>query len=298
MFIDTVLAPHCTWQQLVAKSLVEDSQKGFRQGARKVHPDVNSDPRAEEAFMRLSELYDQREGHGSNRVLYNERGFTFERTPAGAFLYSMSYPDDSDLYKQATSAMVALQGAEKPAFFPEFVHRHHDAENNRVAAEVKWAEGDWWMLNDFGELHPRDVVWIGKRLFLALHLAHQQGVIHADINDSAVLINPEEHGVVLHAWGASVKRGKPLQIRPVHGANTWSVGDEELDIWLAAKTLIQHAPHVGSVYKFLDNATRGSRGTSLNMMHELSAAAEADFGPPQFHVTDTSTLKTKSLAKR
>ena len=45
-----------SWSALVATGLVEDSDRGLRKALRQVHPDMESDPRAGEAFQKVREL--------------------------------------------------------------------------------------------------------------------------------------------------------------------------------------------------------------------------------------------------
>ncbi|MGB8644543.1 MAG: molecular chaperone DnaJ [Anaerolineae bacterium] len=51
---------------------------------------------------------------------------------------------------------------------------------------------------------PRDMVWIWRRLLVALGLAHINGVIHGAVLPEHVLIHPEMHGLVLVDWTCAV----------------------------------------------------------------------------------------------
>ena len=48
----------CTYSELFSRSK-DDIEAKYRAYAKKVHPDVNKDPKAEEAFRRLTELKDE-----------------------------------------------------------------------------------------------------------------------------------------------------------------------------------------------------------------------------------------------
>src|SRR6185369_10951168 len=49
-------------------------------------------------------------------------------------------------------------------------------------------------------LDPRDAAWMWRRLLVAIGLAHRAGVVHGAIVPQHVLIEPDEHGVVLIDW--------------------------------------------------------------------------------------------------
>lgn len=48
----------CTYSELFSRSK-DDIEAKYRAYAKKVHPDVNKDPKAEEAFRHLTELKDE-----------------------------------------------------------------------------------------------------------------------------------------------------------------------------------------------------------------------------------------------
>ncbi|ONH53478.1 molecular chaperone DnaJ [Frankia sp. CcI49] len=58
-------------------------QRAYRKLARKYHPDINSDPSAEERFKDLSEAYDVLSDPGA-RARYDRFGADFRRVPEGA----------------------------------------------------------------------------------------------------------------------------------------------------------------------------------------------------------------------
>lgn len=67
-----------------------------------------------------------------------------------------------------------------------------------------------------GALHPEyDVAWIVERLLNALMYAHYHGVVHGDVKPHNVIIQPEDHTVVLVDFGLA-------QVKPK--ADTESIG--------------------------------------------------------------------------
>ena len=53
-------------------------------------------------------------------------------------------------------------------------------------------------------IDPRDMVWMFKRSLAALWLAHERGYIHGAVLPPHILLNTENHGIVLCDWSFSV----------------------------------------------------------------------------------------------
>ena len=60
-------------------------------------------------------------------------------------------------------------------------------------------------------IDPRDAAWMWRRLLVALGWAHRAGVVHGAVLPEHVLIQPEEHGLVLVDWCYAAVAGR----RPV-----------------------------------------------------------------------------------
>lgn len=73
-----------------------------------------------------------------------------------------------------------------------------------------------------GKIEPESVAWITERILNALLYLHHHGVIHGDIKPQNVIIQPENHSVVLVDFGlAMVKPGgsaKAMGYTPVYAA--------------------------------------------------------------------------------
>lgn len=53
-------------------------------------------------------------------------------------------------------------------------------------------------------VHPKDSAWMLRRLLLVLGLTHALHWAHGQVNESHILIHPEEHGLVLVDWSKAV----------------------------------------------------------------------------------------------
>lgn len=56
------------------------------------------------------------------------------------------------------------------------------------------------VIEEHGQLDPRDMAWMYRRLLVALGFAHQAGYAHGAVLPQNVWIHPEKHGLVLTGW--------------------------------------------------------------------------------------------------
>lgn len=62
------------------------------------------------------------------------------------------------------------------------------------------------------ELDGRHLVWMFKRMLVALGYAHRQGWVHGAVLPPHLLFNVENHGLQLLDWTLAVKIGQPLKV--------------------------------------------------------------------------------------
>ncbi len=81
----------------VARNATEDEiKKAFRRQARKLHPDVNKSPNAEEEFKELNEAYDVLSD--ANKRAYYDRTGTTPGAASGSSPYGSGYVDFEDIF--------------------------------------------------------------------------------------------------------------------------------------------------------------------------------------------------------
>ena len=61
-------------------------------------------------------------------------------------------------------------------------------------------------------LGGRHTAWVFRRLAMALGFAHVNGVVHGAVTPDHILILPEEHGLMLVDWKASVEPGGTISV--------------------------------------------------------------------------------------
>lgn len=134
---------------------------------------------------------------------------------AGIFKVARS-PHDNDLMQNEARALQELAKSsfykEFAAFVPALVHSFLYQEGSssvrRQANIFSWLDGLYSLeevLSAYPNgVDPRDMAWIWRRLTAALGFAHESDNIHGAVLPSHVLIHPEQHGLVLIDWTASV----------------------------------------------------------------------------------------------
>jgi serine/threonine protein kinase len=216
-------------------------------------------------------------------------------------------PTNNDLMAREASALARIAGHGDPRYLPyvprlvdSFRHREAntgaDRRVNVVAAagglrslvEVRRAYPDG--------LDPRDAAWIWRRLLVALGLAHRAGVVHGAVVPDHVLIEPDEHGVVLVDWCYSVTGPDDRVPALVPAYAAWyppEVPDREApgpgtDIAMAARCMAYliatHMPRAlrAFVHGCLQPSTRHRPDDAWRLLGELDDVLERRYGPHTF----------------
>ncbi|MFG2039574.1 serine/threonine protein kinase [Dactylosporangium sp. NPDC048998] len=212
-----------------------DAHRRYRSLARLVHPDA-AGPRGTKAFARLSELWRNRGTIRSERGVYStatldHRGdlANLYRVPEG-HLKLVRDPACNDLMAREATALRRLAEHGDPRYLPyvprlvdTFRHKSETSGRPRRGNVIAVSASRLHSLAEVAErrphgLDPRDAAWMWRRLLVALGLAHRVGVVHGAVLPEHVLIEPDEHGVVLVDWcySASAPGERIAAIVPRH----------------------------------------------------------------------------------
>jgi hypothetical protein len=193
----------------------EDPARTYRKLARLTHPD-NAGPAGTKAFVRLSELWRNRGTIRSDKGVYSTAVLDFQgdlanlyRVPGG-HLKLVRDPSCNDLMAREAAALRKLAEHGDPRYLP-YVPRLVDSFRHKEGATIRRGNviaTSAKHLHSLAEvaanrphgLDPRDAAWMWRRLLVALGLAHRAGVIHGAVLPEHVLIEPDDHGVVLVDW--------------------------------------------------------------------------------------------------
>ncbi|MFI5909402.1 serine/threonine protein kinase [Dactylosporangium sp. NPDC051541] len=193
-----------------------DPHQRYRNLAKLVHPDA-AGPKGTKAFARLSDLWRNRGVIRTARGSYSTA--TLEHRGDLANLYKVPEghlklardPSCNDLLAREAVALRQIAEQGDPRYLPyvprlvdSFRHKSETGPTRRAnVIGVSAAR-----LHSLEEVHakrphgldPRDAAWMWRRLLVALGLAHRAGVVHGAVVARHVLIEPDEHGVVLVDW--------------------------------------------------------------------------------------------------
>lgn len=97
-------------------------------------------------------------------------------------------------------------------FFPRIVDKFKLGEQKKEAraltAELPGTR--WFPLSQWTSMDPRDIGWISRRALMALDLVHSNGYLHGSPHLEAIIIEPEQHGLMLKDWQYSISHGERL----------------------------------------------------------------------------------------
>ncbi|WFE20445.1 serine/threonine protein kinase [Solwaraspora sp. WMMD937] len=202
----------------------------YHQLARLLHPDTagaaTPDPRATAAFMQLTELWREHLADGRDTVTIDtgRHRYVVDRTAryTGDLADLYRHGDDqlvkvprdpanNDLIAREATALTRLAEQGDPRYLPyvprvadEFRHRDTGTGAVRQVTVLGTAAG-LRSLAEVRRAYPdgvdaRDAAWMWRRLLVALGFAHRAGLVHGAVLPDHVLIEPDQHGVVLVDW--------------------------------------------------------------------------------------------------
>jgi serine/threonine protein kinase len=127
-------------------------------------------------------------------------------------------PHDNDLVANEASVLHCLASsrgykqyhAYVPRIMDSFQYQDPSSSSDLHRVNVLTFEtGQYFSLREVRACHtqginPKDMAWIWRRLLVALCFAHSCGIIHGAVLPTHVLIQPEQHGLVLIDWSYAV----------------------------------------------------------------------------------------------
>lgn len=304
----------------------------FRRLARRVHPDQNPDS-GDTVFAHLGNLYERaleqvEDGtYGEDLVTRIEHGGRTYRLRNGPVFFgtvSRFFEGDMDgepvlakvgrrtptarkLLEHEARVLEQVTHAEWPAYFPALIESFTiGRQRDRRVVSVFKQTDTLYPLTAVRErypdgVHPKDLVWMLRRLLFVLGLVHEAGYVHGAVLPQHILIEPEKHGVVLLDWKhataigdrlESIPRGERFSYPPEVIDDRGPVGPGT-DLWLAAGSMFfaagddwqQHLPE--PLRSFLRACRLRPRRTRPQSAHALLARLDELigrlWGPRKFH---------------
>lgn len=299
-----------------------DPARQYRRLARLLHPDHASGPdsstAATDAFVRLTTRWQARGGitihaPGGREYRIGDAAYTGDlanlyRCGDERLLKLPRSPASNDLMAREARTLRRLADRGDPRYLPYVPRlvdsfRHRDgATGARRQVNVIAAGGGLHSLAEVRRRYPsgvdgRDAAWMWRRLLVALGLAHRAGVVHGAVVPDHVLIQPDEHGVVLVDWCYAALDGTELIGALIPSYVDWyprEVRRREIpgpgtDIAMAARCMAfvmgDRAP--AALRRFADGCTlpdpRHRPTDAWRLLSEFDELLERLYGPRKFH---------------
>lgn len=289
------------------------------------HPDMFTKPEdkilAQNAFIKLAKMWEEFNGKKKKENVITTRKHEYTITnPLGNYdgfsLYEatydaghkkavLSFPINSADNDLAENSATALRKLNKDIpdifklFYPQYMETFRFTINSALRNFTACSKQEnFYSLAQVKEDYPegipaKDIAWIFRRLLTAIGNANDIGIVHAGINLNAVLINPENHDLILQDWQYSIEESDVVSAIPLSSKDFYpqyvldkEPSYKELDIYLAAKTmealLDDKAPR--QLKSFLKGCQLKSLPPAANILGEFDELLKNMWGPRQFHV--------------
>jgi serine/threonine protein kinase len=211
-------------------------ERVYRELAKLVHPDRVAPDRAAvaaEAFARLSTLWSARTGPATitsrtasyrvgQRLAVDELAEyrSAESDGHDVVLKVARLPVDNDLLRGEARCLRALDSVDPqwtpyvPELRDSFTYRDQATGADHVVNVLDHPQGMVSLAAVQAAcpsgLDPRDAAWVWRRLLVSLGVAHLTGLVHGAVVPDNVLIQAEQHGLVLTNWCFAVPDGEPV----------------------------------------------------------------------------------------
>ncbi|HEY7125316.1 MAG TPA: hypothetical protein VH540_15285 [Ktedonobacterales bacterium] len=169
---------------------------------------------------------------------------------AGVFKVARD-PEDNDLVSNEASILKHLAASKEyanyapyaPRLVESFDYRDGHSPDARRANILALEPGDYYSLEEVRAyypqgVNPKDMAWMWRRLLIALGFAQTSEVIHGAVLPAHILIQPENHGLVLIDWSYAVRESGTFETIPAI-----SMAYEQ---WYPAEVLARELPKPGT----------------------------------------------------
>lgn len=169
----------------------------------------------------------------------------------GAIFKVARNPADNDLVWNEAQILKQLASSTEyeqfrayvPQLVDSFDYRDSTASQARRVNVLALAEGPYYSLKEVRAAYPqgidaRDMAWIWRRLLIVLGFAHMSNVFHGAVLPTHILIQPENHGLVLIDWSYAL-------FEPASDEYIPAISTEYKD-WYPPEVLAKEPPRSGT----------------------------------------------------
>jgi serine/threonine protein kinase len=159
--------------------------------------------------------------------------------------------DDNDLVSNESYILKQLASSKEyeqfhayvPQLIDSFDYRDSTSRQPRRVNVLALAEGPYYSLKEVRAAYPqgidaKDMAWIWRRLLIVLGFAHMSNVFHGAVLPTHILIQPDNHGLVLIDWSYALFEPAPDEYIP-------AISTEYKD-WYPPEVLAKEPPQPGT----------------------------------------------------
>jgi serine/threonine protein kinase len=160
-------------------------------------------------------------------------------------------PADNDLVSNEGHVLKQLASGKEydrfhaylPRLVDSFDYRDSTSPHARRVNVLALEEGNYYSLQEVRAAYPegidaKDMAWIWRRLLIVLGFAHKCNIIHGAVLPTHILIQPENHGLVLIDWSYALYEPSPDEYIP-------AISTEYKD-WYPPEVLAKEPPRPGT----------------------------------------------------
>ena len=163
-------------------------KKHYREAVKQLHPDLCTEPMAEEALIRLNEL---RLKHEKGIVITDDAGSIWTQKKEAIFRGELDLLSTSNQNYQRLKHLKSSAAQHFQLYLPARMEM-----TDVLAVEFPFRAVPLHSL----ELPQEHVNWVLSRLLELLAWLAQEGFVHGGINPRSIFILPETHGIVLTSF--------------------------------------------------------------------------------------------------
>jgi hypothetical protein len=223
---------------------------------------------------------------------------------------------DIVLFDNEWEALQILQKSDAPgadvftSLLPQPV-MHGDITNGSHAGKrvniFRWTSGFYHTFEEVLQVYPQGIpprasIWIWRRILEVLSFIHNSGMVHGAVLRAHLLVQENEHGVLLVGYNAAGRLGEKLRTissrhESFYPTRKFSTLTAELDLIMSARSIVAilgGTPATGSLPATVPDRLAGIiqrialadpvrlKESAWTIREELGVIANEVFGAPQF----------------
>jgi len=228
-------------------------------------------------------------------------------------------PKDINLFDNEWNALQTLHRSNAPGadtftmLIPQPILHGNISDGSHKGKRIniyRWMSGFFYTFEEVLQAYPQGInprasIWIWRRILEVLSFVHNSGMVHGAVLPSHLLVQENEHGILLVGYGSSGNSGEKLRMSSNRFESFYKLSKRlsstltpKLDLMMSARCVVAILggnPETGSLPSTipkrladiiqqvaLSDAGDPTRENAWAIREELGAIANEVFGAPQF----------------